>query len=113
MNWLAAFMYIRSYRIKQNGKVKSIGIQDVEITTNEKYYIPFMIIALKIIHEIHCTKQNELQYFETYLAEKLGCLGPLDALLELSTRCRENQWSEESHDVLHSGKRIEWLVIMV
>ena len=113
MNWLAAFMYIRSYRITQNGKVKPIGIQDVDITTNERYYIPFMIIALKIIHEIHCTKQNELQYFEAYLAEKLDCLGPLDALLELSTRCRENQWSEESHGFLHSGKVIGREVIMM
>ena len=103
MNWLAAFMYIRSYRIKQSGKANAICIQDVDISASEKYYIPFMIIALKIIHEIHCAKQNELQYFETYLSEKLGCLGPLDALLELSTRCRENQWYDECHGLQYPG----------
>ena len=103
VNWLAAFLYIRSLRIAQNVKVGPCCLQDISISPEERLYIPFLIVALKILHEIYGSKQNPLQQFEAVIAEKVGALGPLDALMELATRCRDNFWKEK-HGIYQPGR---------
>ena len=58
------------------------------LTAAQQASIPFLIVALKILHEIYGSGHNELQQFEALVAERAGCLGPLDLLMELATRCR-------------------------
>ena len=74
------------------------------VTPTEKLMIPFMIVALKILHEIYGSGKNELQAFETVVAGKLGNPGPLGMLLELSTCCRGNRWNEGGHPLEHPGR---------
>lgn len=102
MNWLAAFLYIRSLRLARGIKVTPCCLKDVVLSPGEKMHIPFLVVALKILHEIYGSKQNCLQQFESCIAERLGSLGPLDALMELSTRCRDNVW-REGHRIQHPG----------
>ena len=49
--------------------------------------------------------KNKLQQFEALVAERAGCLGPLDLLMELATRCRGNVWNAGSHHLSHPGGR--------
>lgn len=74
------------------------------MSPSEKLTIPFLVVALKILHEIYGSGRNDLQAFEVLIAEKLNCPGPLGVLLELSTRCRNNQWTPGGHQLLHPGE---------
>lgn len=97
-------MYLRGLRISQGVKVEPCCLQDAPLSSVEKMNIPFLIVALKILHEIYGSKQNSLQQFEVCIAEKVGCLGPLDALMELSTRCRDNLWNMNGHRLQYPGR---------
>ena len=94
-------------RIARGVKVDPCCLPDISISPTEKQTIPFLIVALKILHEVYGSKTNCLQEFESFIAEKLGCLGPLDALIELATCCRDNSWNDTSHHIQHPGKKIE------
>ena len=67
----------------------------------------FIIIIISKFILFGYFETNCLQEFESYIAEKLGCLGPLDALIELATCCRDNSWNDASHHIQHPGKKIE------
>lgn len=97
-NWLAAMRFVRGLRAKTESLEESPRDQ---VTENDKLTIPFLVVALKIIHEIYGSGRNELQAFEALVAEKLGSPGPLGVLLELSTRCRDNAWKAGGHPLLH------------
>lgn len=99
-NWLAAMRFVRGLRAKTESLEESPRDQ---VTENDKLTIPFLVVALKIIHEIYGSGRNELQAFEALVAEKLGSPGPLGVLLELSTRCRDNAWKAGGHPLLHPG----------
>lgn len=80
-------------------------LTDGALTAAQQASIPFLIVALKILHEIYGSGHNELQQFEALVAERAGCLGPLDLLMELATRCRGNVWNAGSHHLSHPGGR--------
>ena len=76
-------------------------VDETLLSAQEKQSVPFVIVALKIMHENYGSQHNDLQQFEQLLAAKMECLGPLDMLMELATRCRDNPWSSESHKLQH------------
>lgn len=97
MNWLASYRYLRALR--------KGGESERALTDLQKASIPFLIVALKILHEAYGNGHNELQQFESLVADKAGCLGPLDLLLELATRCADNVWNAGSHHLSRPGER--------
>lgn len=100
-NWLAAMRFVRGLRA-QKKEPMDVSPRDA-VSENDKLTIPFLVVALKIIHEIYGSGRNELQAFEALVAEKLGSPGPLGVLLELSTCCRDNAWRAGGHPLMHPG----------
>ena len=99
--WLVAMRYVRFLRQNAGQSVGPSVVDEVLLSPQEKQSIPFLIVALKIMHENYGSQHNELQQFEQLLASKMDCLGPLDLLMELATRCRDNPWNSESHRLQH------------
>ena len=97
MNWLASYRYLRALR--------KGGESERALTDLQKASIPFLIVALKIPHAPPPPPPPELQQFESLVADKAGCLGPLDLLLELATRCADNVWNAGSHHLSRPGER--------
>ena len=95
--------YIRTIRSANGSPPMDPSPRD-RFSHSEKLTTPFMIVALKIIHEIYGSSKNELQAFEVLIAEKLGSPGPMGVLLELSTCCRENEWEVGGHPLEHPGR---------
>lgn len=98
MNWLASYRYLRALR-----KGSESSPTECTLTELQKASIPFLIVALKILHEAYGSGHNELQQFESLIANKAGCLGPLDLLLELATRCADNAWNAGNHHLSRPG----------
>ena len=99
--WLTAMRYVRCFRHISGVSLTYSSVDEVGVSSAEKANIPFLIVALKIMHEIYGSHHNELQQFEQIIAGKVECLGPLDLLMELATRCRDNEWRGESHRLQH------------
>ncbi len=98
--------YVRFMRAQSGIPMDDPSERD-RMSPSEKLTIPFLVVALKILHEIYGSGRNDLQAFEALIAEKLNSPGPLGVLLELSTRCRDNRWTPGGHQLLHPGRSVE------